>query len=363
MKDYYKILNVKEDALKEDIKKSYRKMAMQYHPDKNPDNKEAEDKFKDISEAYSVLSDDEKKSNYDQFGDPDGRMHQGFDMNGFMGGFNINDVFGGMGDMFGGMGDMFGGMGGNRFGRRTVNRGTDLRTNLDISLLEVRDGVNKDVKYKRNIKCNDCDGFGGDHTPCSACSGLGKVKTTQRTILGTMTTMADCHVCNGSGYIVTNQCSSCIGTGVIESTEKINLNIPKGVNNGDKFKVNGKGNYPFRPGKGGIYGDLLINLSVKDNDNFERKDKNLSYNLDLSITSLLLGDIVEIPTLESNVKITIKPLSKIGDILRLKNKGVSDQRGNLGDLFIVVSVKTPTELSEEEKKLLKKLSNMPNFNK
>lgn len=354
-KDYYNILEIDREASKDDIKKSYRKLAMQYHPDKNPNNKKAEDKFKDISEAYSVLSDDEKKSKYDQFGSADG-FESGFNMNDFMGGFNINDVFGGFGDIFGGVG-------GNPFGRRKVNRGNDLRTNLTITLLEVRDGVNKDIKYKRNIKCNDCNGFGGEHTPCSACGGLGKVKTIQRTILGSMTTTADCHVCSGSGHIVTNQCPSCIGTGVIESLESINLNIPKGVNNGDKFKVSGKGSSPFRPGKGGIYGDLLINLTVEDNDNFERRDNNLSYDLNLSITSLLLGNTIEIPTLESNVKITIKPLSKIGDVLRLKGKGISDQRGNLGDLFIIVSVETPSELSEEEEKLLKELSNMPNFNK
>jgi molecular chaperone DnaJ len=354
-KDYYNILEIDREATKEDIKKSYRKLAMKYHPDKNPDDKESEEKFKDISEAYSVLSDDNKKSRYDQFGSVDG-FESGFNMDDFMGGFNINDIFGGFGDVFGG------GVG-NPFGRRRVNRGQDLRTNLDITLLEVRDGTNKDIKYKRQVKCNDCDGYGGEHTTCSSCDGLGKVQTTQRTILGSMTTMADCHVCSGSGYIITDQCTSCIGTGVIDKVEELNINIPKGVNTGDRFKVGGKGNSPFRPCKGGIFGDLIINLSVEDNVNLERKDNNLSYNLNLSMTSLLLGDNVEIPTLESNVKITIKPLSKIGDVLRLKGKGVSNQRGIIGDLFIVVSVETPSELSEEEEKLLKELSNMPNFNK
>lgn len=352
-KDYYNILEIDRNASKDDIKKAYRKLAMKYHPDKNPNNKEAEEKFKDISEAYSILSDDQKKSKYDQFGTVDGN---GFNMNDF----NMNDIFGG--GFGGGFGDIFSDIfgGGSRMGRR-VNKGKDLRIKILLNLLDVRDGVNKTLKYKRLVKCDVCDGHGGEHETCNQCGGQGRVQSVKRTIIGTMSTVIDCPTCQGHGNIVTNSCSKCNGTGVMEKMEEINIDIPKGTNDGDKFKLSGKGNSPNRPGDGGIYGDLIVDIGIENDSRFERNHNNLIYNLKLPITKLLLGDKVEIPTLEDNVLITIKPMTEVGSVFRLRGKGVSDQRGNLGDILININVGMPNKLNKEEKELLNKLSNMPNF--
>ncbi len=351
-KDYYNILGIERNASKDDIKKVYRKLAMQYHPDKNPGDSVAEEKFKEISEAYSVLSDDQKRANFDQFGSADGLTGGGgFDMNDFMRGFDINNIFGGGFNPFG-----------DPFGRTQINRkGGDLRLRIIISLIDVRDGVDRTFKYSRKIKCHKCDGYGGEHSPCATCGGTGRVRTTRQTIIGHMTTQTDCPNCGGHGYIITKQCPDCVGTGTVDETSELSINIPKGVEDGDKFKLNGKGNSPFRPGKGGVYGDLIVEMSVEKHPVLNRNGNNLLYELKLPITTLLLGGKIEVPTLDGSAKINIKPNSKPEDILRLQGKGLSDQRGNKGDQLVLILIDIPNKLTKEEKKLLEELSTMPNF--
>ena len=361
-KEYYNVLGVDKAASKDDIKKAYRKLAMEHHPDKNQGNAESEEKFKEISEAYSVLSDDQKRSNFDQFGAADGNQG-GFNMNDFMRGNPFGDMFGG-GNPFGGgsfsFENIFGG--GSPFGNQQANRrGGDLRLKLEITLIDVRDSVNKTFKYNRKIKCNDCNGFGGEHTPCSACNGAGQVRMSRQTPLGHIVTHGDCPTCSGQGYIITNQCSVCVGTGVKDETTELNIQVPKGVENGDKFKLNGKGSSPFRPGKGGSYGDLIVELGVQSHPILVRNGINLMYNLIIPLPSLILGTKVEIPTLDGSAKIVIKAHSKVGDTLRLQGKGLADQRGTKGDQLITINVEIPDKLTKEERKLLEELSEMPNF--
>ena len=346
-KDYYNILGIDRNASKDDIKKAYRKLAMQYHPDKNPGDKIKEEKFKDISEAYSILSNDDKKSKYDRFGNVDG--HE-FNMNDFMGGFDFNDIFN------------FGGTSGwdNPFYRKT-KKGNDLRVKLNISLLDVRNGIEKNIKYKRKIKCTSCDGFGGETNICSTCNGTGSIKKVKRTIIGNITTQGECHICNGEGNVVVNQCNTCFGTGVVDHLSELKINLPKGIENGDRFKLNGKGNSPFRPGKGGLFGDLIIEVFVEEHPVLIRSGINLIYKLNLPLPMLILGGKSKVPTLENLVEIKIKPFSKIGEVLRLKGKGLSDQRGYIGDILVEINVYTPNNINDEEKELLEKLSDMPNF--
>ena len=346
-KDYYNILGLDKNASKDDIKKAYRKLAMQYHPDKNPGDKSKEDKFKDISEAYSILSNDEKKSKYDRFGSVDGND---FNMNDYMGGFNFDDIFSGFGFDFG-----------NTWNNRKTKRGNDLKVKLNIDLINVRDGLEKTFKYKRQTKCKSCDGFGGEHQICSVCNGSGAVRQRKRTVMGMISTTVDCETCSGNGYVITNQCNHCYGTGTIEELTELSLNLPKGIENGDKFRLGGKGNAPFRPGKGGIYGDLIIDVTVKQHPIFVRNGINLLYKLDIPLPMLILGGKIKIPTLDSTVEVKLKPQSKVGEILRLRNKGLSDQRGYKGDILIELSVKTPENISDEERQLLEQLSEMPNF--
>lgn len=351
-KDYYNILGVDRNATKDDIKKAYRKLAMEYHPDKNPGNNQAEEKFKEISEAYSVLTDDDKKSRYDRYGTADGNFNSGFDINDFMRNFNMGDMFG----------ESFFNPFGNPFTRqRSQRKGTDLRLRLNVSFIEVRDGAEKTFKYNRKVKCTSCNGYGGEHSPCSTCSGSGFVRTTKQTFIGNISTQTECPVCNGGGYLITNQCSTCIGSGVKDELTELNINLPKGVEDGDRFKLNGKGSSPFRPSKGGMYGDLIVEISVEKHKDFNRDGNNLIYNLNIPVTTLFLGGKVEIPTLENNVAITIKNNSKVGEILRLRGKGLSDQRGNKGDLLIIININIPEKLTKEEKRLLEELSTMPNF--
>ena len=354
-KDYYKILEVERNANIDDIKKSYRKLAMQYHPDKNPGDKESEERFKELSEAYSVLSDDTKRSNYDRTGNSDG-FHSGFNINDFMhgaGGFNIEDIFGQMG----GFGFNFG----NHMQQR-VNRGGDLRLKLNITLQDVRDGIDdKVIKYNRKTNCRTCGGWGGEHETCKHCGGVGKMRMNHQTMMGVMSTIVDCNVCQGTGVLIIKPCLNCDGSGVVDEVSTLNIKIPKGINHGDKFQVNQRGNAPFKAGNGGMFGNLLIEVSVEDHPDLKRDGDNLVYNLYVPITKVILGGKCKVPTLDGEVNITINPHTKIGDTLRLRGKGLSNQRGELGDELIVVNVSIPDKLSKEEKHLLEELSKHENF--
>ena len=355
-KDYYNILGVDKSSSTDDVKKAYRKMAMKYHPDRNPDNVEAEEKFKDISEAYSVLSDDTKKANYDQFGDPEGRVHQGFDMHDFMRNFNMGDMFGG--------GSPFGG---NPFGNRQqpnpIKRGSDLRVRVKIDIHDVNTGYEKNIKYSRKIKCETCDGFGGEQVPCSKCHGSGKIQINKNMGFATITTTTHCDVCKGHGHIIKTACEVCHGQGVVDRETELNVKLPKGVESSDRFQANGKGNMAERPGKYGIFGDLIIDVIVENNTLLERQGSDLIYNLEIPFTTMILGGSVEIPTLEGEVKINIPQYTKPNDVKRLRNKGLANQRGQRGDLMIVIHLNIPKNLTKEEKEILKQLSEQKNFNK
>jgi len=358
-KDYYNILGVDKSASNDEIKKSYRKLAMKYHPDRNPDNKEAEEKFKDLSEAYSVLSDEQKKSNYDQFGDPNGNLHQGFNMNDFMRNFNARDIFGGGFGGFGGFDEIFG----NRSQQRNIKRGSDLRVQITIDIHDVITGVNKTIKYKRKVKCTDCNGVGGEKHTCTKCSGLGKIQVNKTMGFATISTVTNCDVCQGHGYTISNVCNICKGQGIVDDNTELKIDLPKGAEDNDRFQANGKGNMPPKPGDNGIPGNLIIDVKVENNTLLERSGSNLIYNLELPFTTLMLGGEALIPTLEGEVKIKISPGTKPNEIKRLKNKGLSSQRGNRGDLMVVVHLNIPKKLTKEEKALLEELSSHKNFNK
>ena len=345
-KNYYEILEIDKNASKDEIKKAYRKLAKKYHPDKNPEHDNYEEKFKDISEAYSVLNDDTKKSNYDNYGNPDGP--QGF--GGFGGhGFDMGDIF----DTF------FGG--GFQQTQRTIKRGNDVQIKLKINIRDVNTGIEKKIKYTRNVKCKSCDGWGGEHDTCNNCGGSGKVNVRRQMGFTTVMSTTTCDVCKGDGFIVTNQCDTCSGTGTVREETELNINIPKGVNDGDKFQGNGKGNSPNRPGNGGIYGNINIIINIENDTKLERDGNNLIYRLNVPFTTLMLGGNAIIPTLDGDVKIPINRFTKINEIKKLRNKGLSDQRGNKGDLLVVVNMSYPDKLTKDEEELLKALSKTENF--
>lgn len=344
-KNYYDILEIDKNASMDEIKKSYRKLAKKYHPDKNPEHTDYEEKFKEVSEAYSILSDETKRSNYDNYGNPDGP--QGFDS--FGGGFDMGDIFN----------SFFGG--GFHQAQRSVKRGSDVQIRLKINIRDVNTGIDKKIKYSRNVKCKSCDGWGGEHTTCNNCNGTGKMNVKKQTGFATFMTTIDCNICNGDGFIITRTCNTCSGKGIIKEDTELNINIPKGINDGDKFQGNGKGNSPIRPGNGGIYGNINIIINVENDTDLERDGNNLIYRLNVPFTTLMLGGDVIIPTLEGDVKIPINRFTKINDIKKLRNKGLSDQRGNKGDLLVVVDMSYPNKLTQEEKELLEKLSKMDNF--
>lgn len=360
-RDYYEVLEVPKNASKEEIKKSYRKKALQYHPDRNPGDKTAEDKFKEAAEAYDVLSDDTKRQRYDQFG------HAGVSgsAGGGFGGFDMQDIFSRFGDIFAdfGFGD-FGGFGGGRSRGRGVRKGSNLRVKVKLTLKEVNEGIEKKIKVRKLVQCKACSGTGAKdnssyHT-CSTCQGSGYVIKVQRTIIGAMQTQSPCSACNGEGKIITNRCSKCSGEGVSNEEEIITINIPAGVSDGMQLSVSGKGNAPRR---GGVNGDLIVLVEEEDHPDFIREDNNLIYDLVISIPDAINGAPVEIPTIDGRVKIRIEPGTQSGKILKLKGKGLPDvNRYSRGDLFVRIYVYIPSDISKEEHRIMEKLNESQNFN-
>ena len=329
VKDYYNILEVNKNATDEEIKKSYRKLSKKYHPDLNPNNVEAENKFKEIAEAYSILSDKDKKSNYDNYGDPSGRQNQ-FD------GMNMEDVFS---NFFSG-GNPFGG--GGR--RNTVIKGSDIRININISLEEVFSGVHKKIKYKRKCKCNTCSGTGGDHTTCTTCNGHGLVNQVQNTHFGRMQTTITCPTCNGEGKKIINPCTICNGSGSSDIEDYYEFNIPKGIMGGEALRVSNKGNYI----KNGKEGDLLINIVEKPHEKFRRVGLDLHQRVNFTYKELVIGSSVEIPTINGRIKMNINPGTSVGSLLRVPKKGLI--RGvEQGDMIVETWLDIPKNLTEEEK--------------
>jgi len=346
-RDYYEVLGVSKSATADDIKKAYRKLAIQYHPDKNPDNPAAEDKFKEAAEAYEVLSNPEKKQRYDQFG------HQGVGgAGGYGGGMNMEDIFSQFGDIFGGgggFGSFFGGGGG---GRRT-KKGTNLRVKLKLNLSEIANGVEKKIKVKRHVVAD-----GVSFKNCSTCQGSGQIKKVVNTMLGQMVSASTCGVCGGNGQIVDKKPAEADSRGLIVKEEVISINIPGGVAEGMQLSMSGKGNET----PGGIPGDLLIVIEEIEDDTLQRDGNNVIFDLYVSFIDAALGASVEVPTIEGKVKIKIDPGTQSGKMLRLKGKGIKDINGyTRGDQLIMVNVWTPTHLSKEEKQILESLGNSENF--
>ncbi len=358
-RDYYEILGVSKNSTEGEIKKAYRQMALKYHPDKNPNNKEAEDKFKEAAEAYDVLSNAEKKQRYDQFG------HQGTG-NGFSGGggMNMEDIFSHFGDVFGEgspFESFFGG--GQRGGRRHVNRGSNLRIKVKLTLEEIAHGVEKNLKVSKSIPCHTCKGSGaqsaGDFHKCSTCQGSGQVHRVTNTFIGQMRTTTTCPTCNGEGQTIANKCKSCHGSGIQHGEEVISVNIPAGVGEGMQLTVSGKGNAAER---GGIPGDLLIVIEEVHHEHLQRDGNNLLYDLYVNFSDAALGTTVEIPTLDGKAKIKVDAGTHGGKVLRLKGKGLPSVNSfGRGDLLININVWTPQHVSAEEKKVLEQLRNSPNF--
>ena len=362
-RDYYEILGVSKSASKDELKKAYRKLAIKYHPDKNPNDKTAEDKFKEAAEAYEVLSNDEKRSKYDQFGHAGVGGAAGGGFGG--GGFDMEDIFSHFGDIFGGHfgGGGFGGGFGGGGNRRHVNKGSNIRIKVKLSLEDIANGVEKKLKVKKMVACDPCSGTGAadgnSHSTCSTCNGTGQVIRVQRTILGQVQTASVCSTCGGDGKIITKKCTHCHGEGIIRKDELITVNIPAGVEEGMQLSVSGKGNAARR---GGVNGDLLILIEELAHPDLVRDGNNLLYNLFLSMPDAILGTAVEIPTLSGKVKVKIEAGTPSGKILRLKGKGLPDvNRYGNGDLLVKVNVWIPKNLNREERRIVEKLREIPSF--
>lgn len=365
-RDYYEVLEVSRTATEIEIKKAYRKKAIQYHPDKNPGDKTAEEKFKEAAEAYEVLSDPEKRKRYDQFGHAGVGGAAGGGFSG--GGMTMEDIFSHFGDIFGGFGGGFGGFGGGGFGgsssgRRHVSKGTNLRVKVKLTLEEIANGVEKKIKVKKYVKCEHCDGTGAadssSYSTCSTCHGTGQVTRISNTILGQMQTTSTCPHCGGEGRTITNKCPHCAGEGIVKSEEIISINIPAGVEDGMQLSVSGKGNAGRR---GGINGDLIVLIEEVKHPELIRDGNNLIYSLVISIPDAILGVPVEIPTVNGKVKLKIDPGTQPGKILRLRNKGLPDINGyGRGDLLVKVQVYIPKDISKEDRKLVEKLQGAKSF--
>lgn len=354
-RDYYDILGVTKSASAEEIKKAYRKMAMKYHPDKNPDNKEAEEKFKEAAEAFDVLSNAEKKQRYDQFG------HQGMGAGGFGGqggGMNMEDIFSNFGDIFGGgggggFGSFFGGgQGGGGRTRRSV--GSNIRIKLKLTLAEMRNGVEKKVRYKKQVIAK-----GVTFKTCTTCNGRGQVTKVANTFLGQMQTTATCDICAGSGQMIDKKPSDANARGLVYEDIETSLKIPGGVSEGMQLSVSGKGN---AGGPGGIDGDLLVLIEEIEDENLTRDGNNVVYDLYISFPQAALGASAEIPTLDGRVKIKVDAGTQSGKVLRLKGKGFPDINGyGKGDQLVIIHVWVPKKLSKEERKMMEDLESSKNF--
>lgn len=365
-RDYYEVLNVSKSASADEIKKSYRKIAMQYHPDRNPGDKAAEEKFKEAAEAYDVLSNPDKKAQYDRFGHAGmgGAANGGY--GGGPGGMRMEDIFQNFGDIFGDdmFGSFFGGGGGQRGGgRRQGTRGANLRVKLKMSFADIANGANKKIKVKKYVSCNTCSGSGAKDKnavqTCGSCGGSGQVRKVTQTFLGQMQTVTTCPTCNGEGTQITSKCGSCKGEGRVYGEETISLDIPAGVQDGMQLSMGGAGNAGER---GGPNGDLLILIEEEKHPHLKRNELDVIYQLHLSFPEVVLGTQVEVPTIDGKAKIKIPAGTQSGKIFRLKGKGFpAFQSYEKGDQLVEVNAWSPQQLTDDERKILEKLKDANNF--
>lgn len=366
-RDYYEVLGVDRNASEDEIKVAYRKLAIKYHPDRNPGNKEAEEKFKEAAEAYEVLHDPDKRRQYDQFGfnGPEG---SGF--GGFSGGMDMDDIFSMFGDIFGGHGGFggFSGFGGSsrQGSQQRVYRGSDLRLKVKLSLQDIASGVTKRFKVREDVTCDSCHGTGseGGAQPetCPTCHGSGMVSRTVRSVFGMMTTQSECPTCHGEGTIIKNKCKACGGTGVVKGEKVVEVNIPAGVEEGMVLNVHGKGNAGPR---NGVPGDIQVMIEEEKNDTFVRDKQDVIYNLLLDFPTAALGGEAEIPTIDGKkVQLKVEPGTQPGKTVRLRGKGLPAVKGygsGVGDLIVNMSVFVPKTLSKNEKKAIEELRESENF--
>ncbi|MCF7857945.1 MAG: molecular chaperone DnaJ [Candidatus Cloacimonetes bacterium] len=359
-RDYYEVLGIDKNANQTEIKKAYRKLAMKFHPDKNPENKVAEESFKEASEAYEVLSDPTKKQKYDQYGHAglEGAFGgHGFTWENFTHASDFSDIFGG-----GGLGSIFEGLFGSGFGgggrsRRPNNRGEDLQISLSLTLEEISKGISKKIKINIHDTCEECKGSGsqdGSVETCGQCQGSGQVRQTTRSLFGQMQTIVECPSCHGQGKIIKNRCPKCRGTGRNKKAKTISIKIPHGVAEGQYIRLRGQGNIGKR---GGEHGDILVHIQEKEHNIFERRNADLICEFPISFSQAALGSEIKVPTLSGKVKMKIPAGTQSGKIFRLRSQGLPHVNSSYhGDLFIKVRVITPTKLNSDEKGLLNKLS-------
>lgn len=354
-RDYYDVLGVSKSADATEIKKAYRKLAMKYHPDKNQGDKEAEEKFKEINEAYEVLSDETKRRNYDQFG------HEGVNGQGFggAGGFG-GQGFGGFDDIFGDIfGDMFGGgFGGGRPRRRGPERGADIRQRVNISFEEAAFGKKVQVKINRSEECDECHGSGAkpgtSKKTCSTCNGSGQVQSVQRTPFGNIASTRTCSTCNGEGEVIESPCTKCHGKGSIRKTKTIEVDIPAGIDEGQMIKLSGQGELGVR---GGPRGDLYIEVNVKSHQLFTREGYDIYLEMPITFAQATLGDKIQVPTLDGKVEYEIPEGTQTGTVFRLKGKGIPKLRSNVrGDQYVKVIVEIPKKLNDKQKELVRQFA-------
>ncbi len=363
-RDYYEVLGVAKNANADEIKKAYRKAAIKYHPDKNPGDKEAEEKFKEAAEAYDVLSNSDKRARYDQFGHAGmgGAAGGAGGFGGGFGGFSMEDIFSQFGDIFGGH---FGGGFRSSGGGRSVNRGSDIRVKVRLTLQEIAEGVTKKLKINKTVACDKCGGSGAkdssSYGTCTTCNGTGYVVTVQNTFFGRMQSQSVCPTCGGEGKIITAKCEKCNGEGTLRGQEVVEIKIPAGVGEGMVLTVSGKGNAARH---GGVNGDLQVLIEEEPSTELLRDGNDLIHNLNIPVTTALLGGTVEVPTVDGRAKIKIAPGTHAGKVLRLAGKGLPEVNGyGRGDELVVVDITIPDKLTKEEKRLIEQLAELPSFQK
>lgn len=363
-RDYYEILGIEKNASKDDIKKAYRKLAMQFHPDRNPDNKEAEEKFKEAAEAYEILSNDDKKARYDRFGH-EGVRGSGYGSQGFS---DVNDIFSHFSDIFGGgsiFDDIFGGGGQRSRGRRRSQGtpGSDLRVTLKLTLEEIAAGVSKTIKIKKYVRCSTCSGSGAEEgtstKTCPICHGSGEVKNISRSVFGQFVNITTCTNCNGEGNIIDKPCKKCMGDGRVQEETTIKINVPPGVHNESYMTMRGEGNSGKR---GGTSGDIIVIFQEIPHEYFIREEDDIIYDLYISFPDATLGTEVDVPTLNGKARLKIDAGTQHHKLLKMSHKGIKhlNESGH-GDEIVRVNIQVPRKLTSKEKELLKELAASQNF--